>query len=158
MNKAGLKAFVAETAGITKKEANIVINSVLEGIEKGILEDQKVTLVGFGTFTTAVRKARKARNPQTGESIDVPTKLVPKFKPSAALKTAVLELGVEKPEETPAPAAPEASAPAAPEATAPAAPEVAEAAAPEAGSSDFADLADAIMDTDAKSEAPSDEG
>lgn len=101
MNKADLKNFVAEDAGITKKEAGIVIASVLEGIEKGLLEDRKVTLVGFGTFTTSVRKARKARNPKTGESINVPEKMVPKFKPSAALKESVLDLGVDKPESTP---------------------------------------------------------
>ena len=86
MNKAELKNFVAELAGTTKKDAGIAIDAVLEGIRTGVIEDGKVTLVGFGTFTTAVRKARKARNPKTGEAVDVPAKIVPKFKPSAKFK------------------------------------------------------------------------
>jgi DNA-binding protein HU-beta len=95
MNKKDLKDFVASEANITKKDAGIAIDTVLEGIMSGIEEDGKVTLVGFGTFTVAARKARKARNPQTGESIDVPAKTVPKFRPSAAMKDMVVDMEVE---------------------------------------------------------------
>ena len=93
MNKKNLTNFVAaeENAGITKKDANLVIGHVLNGIKSGLLKDGKVTLVGFGTFSIVKRKARKARNPQTGEPINVPEKFVPKFKASKALKEAALD-------------------------------------------------------------------
>jgi len=86
MNKKGLTDYVADEAGITKKDANALIGVVLAGVTKGITEEGKVTLVGFGTFSVVARAARKARNPKTGEPIDVPAKTVPKFKPSKALK------------------------------------------------------------------------
>jgi len=90
MNKKDLRDFVADDLGTTKAEANISIDAVLAGIVAGITEDGKVTLVGFGSFTAVKRAARKARNPKTGEPIDVPEKIVPKFKPSAKMKELVL--------------------------------------------------------------------
>lgn len=96
MNKKGLTDFVAEEAGITKKDANALIGVVLNGIKTGITGEGKVTLVGFGTFSVVKRAARMARNPKTGEAISVPEKTVPKFKPSKALKEATL--GFELPE------------------------------------------------------------
>lgn len=97
MNKKDLTNFVAEATNLTKKDSGIVIGAVLEGLAQGLIEDRKVTLVGFGSFTAVDRKARKARNPKTGEAIDVPAKVVPKFKASKALKDAIaeLELGSE---------------------------------------------------------------
>jgi len=89
MNKADLTNFVAEETGMTKKDARIAVNVVIGGIEKGLVEDEKVTLVGFGTFSTAVRAARKGRNPKTGEEIQIPEKTVPKFKASKGLKEAI---------------------------------------------------------------------
>jgi len=93
MNKKDLTNFVADeaNANITKKDANLVIGHVLNGIKTGLLKDGKVTLVGFGTFSIVKRKARMARNPQTGAPISVPEKFVPKFKASKALKDASLE-------------------------------------------------------------------
>jgi DNA-binding protein HU-beta len=91
MNKADLKRAVAEECGVTQKEAGIVIDSVIDSIKAGVVADGKCTLVGFGTFRTQVAKARKARNPRTGEPIDVPEKTVVKFKPAAAFKEAALE-------------------------------------------------------------------
>jgi len=90
MNKKDLRDFVADDLGTTLAEANISIDAVLAGIVAGITEDGKVTLVGFGSFTAVKRAARKARNPKTGEPIDVPEKIVPKFKPSAKMKELVL--------------------------------------------------------------------
>jgi len=90
MNKKDLRDFVADDLGTTKAEANLAIDSILYGITSGIVEDGKVTLVGFGSFTAVKRAARKARNPKTGEPIDVPEKIVPKFKPSAKMKDLVL--------------------------------------------------------------------
>jgi DNA-binding protein HU-beta len=92
MNKKDLKNYVAENAGVTKAEAGIMIDSVLDGIKAGLAEDAKVTLVGFGTFTAVKRAARKARNPKTGEPVDVPEKVVPKFKASAKMKEVVAGL------------------------------------------------------------------
>lgn len=90
MNKKGLTDYVAAEAGITKKDASALIGVVLDGIASGITSEGKVTLVGFGTFSVVKRKARMARNPQTGEAISVPEKMVPKFKPSKDLKEATL--------------------------------------------------------------------
>jgi len=91
MNKKALTNKVAAAAEITKKDANLVIGHVLDGIKAGLIEDGKVTLVGFGTFKVVQRAARKARNPQTGEAIDVPAKMVPKFKASKAMREMALE-------------------------------------------------------------------
>jgi len=96
MNKKALTNKVAEAAEITKKDANLVIGHVLEGIREGLVEDGKVTLVGFGTFKIVLRAARKARNPQTGEPIDVPAKFVPKFKASKKMRE--MALAYEAPE------------------------------------------------------------
>lgn len=98
MNKKDLTNAVAATCGITKKDANLVTGAVIEGIKDGLLADGKVTLVGFGTFSIVQRKARKARNPQTGEAIDVPAKFVPKFKPSKMLKDRALDFVPAEPE------------------------------------------------------------
>ena len=91
MNKADLINFVAEDTGASKKDARTIINAVIAGVTEGLTTDRKVTLVGFGTFTSVDRAARTARNPKTGEPIEVPAKVVPKFKPSKNLKAVVDE-------------------------------------------------------------------
>lgn len=95
MNKKDLVNFVAEDAGVTKKDANTLVNSVIEGIKNGLMNDAKVGLVGFGTFSLAKRNARTARNPKTGEAIAVPEKIVPKFKASNTLKETVAHTELE---------------------------------------------------------------
>lgn len=102
MNKKALTNKVAEAAEITKKDANLVIGHVMTGIKEGLFEDGKVTLVGFGTFKIVLRAARKARNPQTGEPIAVPAKMVPKFKASKAMREMCLEYEAPEVEEAPA--------------------------------------------------------
>jgi DNA-binding protein HU-beta len=89
MNKAELVDFVAQQTGTYKKDAKAAVDAVLEGIERGLLADGKVTLVGFGNFLTKQRAPRVARNPQTGATVNVPAKTVPTFKPSQQLKDAV---------------------------------------------------------------------
>lgn len=86
MNKANLIDFVASETNLTKKDSRIAIEAVLNGITEGLNADGKVALVGFGSFLLVNKKARTARNPKTGEAVDVPAKVVPKFRPSAALK------------------------------------------------------------------------
>ena len=74
MNKAQLTDAVARDAGITKSQAQQVINSLIKHIQKTLEKDEKVTLVGFGTFSTRKRAARSGRNPSTGQAIRNPAK------------------------------------------------------------------------------------
>ena len=73
MNKADLIEAVAEVVG-TKKEAAAAVDAMLDAIKKSLKKGEPVTLVGFGTFKVAKRKARKGRNPQTGEEIKIPAR------------------------------------------------------------------------------------
>jgi DNA-binding protein HU-beta len=89
MTKVELITKMADSAGITKTAATKAMNSFLGGVVGSLKKGQKVSLVGFGTFTTSKRKARVGRNPQTGEEINIPAMRVPKFTAGKALKTAV---------------------------------------------------------------------
>lgn len=89
MNKMDLVGSVAEKANLTKKEADRVVNAVLESIEEALAAGDKVQLVGFGTFEVKDRAARTGRNPKTGEEIDIPATRVPAFKAGKALRDAV---------------------------------------------------------------------
>ncbi len=89
MNKADLIEKIAKDAKINKTQADAAINSALAGIQSALRKGDRVTLVGFGTFSVGTRKARTGRNPQTGSAIDIEAKKVAKFSPGADLKTAV---------------------------------------------------------------------
>jgi len=90
MTKAELVEKMAGDAGITKVAAAAALDSFIANIGKALKKkDGKVTLVGFGTFTKVRRKARKGRNPQTGEVIKIKASNVVKFKPGKKLKDAV---------------------------------------------------------------------
>ena len=90
MTKAELVEKMAKDAGISKAAASTALSSFMEGISKALKKkDGKVTLVGFGTFSKVRRKARKGRNPQTGELIKIKASNVVKFKPGKKLKDAV---------------------------------------------------------------------
>lgn len=89
MNKSELIDKMAKDADISKIAANNALNSLLEGITKSLKKNQKVTLVGFGTFSAVKRKARKGRNPQTGEVIKIKAKKVAKFKAGKKLETSI---------------------------------------------------------------------
>jgi DNA-binding protein HU-beta len=80
MNKADLIAQIADDAGITKTQANAVLDSFTEAVTKSLKGGGKVTLVGFGTFSLSKRAARTGRNPQTGAAIKIKAKKVAKFK------------------------------------------------------------------------------
>lgn len=88
MNKGDLINEVAKVTS-TKKEAAAAVDCVLTTITKSLKKKNAVTLVGFGTFKVEKRKARKGRNPQTGEVIKIKAKKVPKFVPGKALKDAI---------------------------------------------------------------------
>ena len=89
MNKHELIAKIAQDTGITKTSATAAVESCFDGITKSRKKGQPSTFVGFGTFNTAQRKARTARNPQTGAAIKVPKRRVVRFSAGKALKGAV---------------------------------------------------------------------
>jgi len=89
MNKAELIEEVAGETGLTKRTSGKAVDAVVSVISDCLTRGEKVTLVGFGTLRVTKRKARTGRNPQTGESINIPAKKVPKFVPSKNLKNKV---------------------------------------------------------------------
>ena len=90
MTKAELVERMAKDAGISKAAAAAALSSFTENVTKALREKSgKVTLVGFGTFSTAHRSARTGRNPQTGAPITIPAATVVKFRPGKKLKDAV---------------------------------------------------------------------
>lgn len=89
MTKADLVVKISEKADLTKANSERALNAFLESVESTLVKDGKLTLTGFGTFVVENRKARKGRNPQTGEEIDIPASKVVKFRPGKLLKESV---------------------------------------------------------------------
>ena len=89
MNKTELIAKMAEKAELSKKDAEKALNAFVERVTEGLKKGEKVVLVGFGSFETKKRAARKGKNPQTGAVIDIPAATVPSFKVGKGLKEAV---------------------------------------------------------------------
>jgi DNA-binding protein HU-beta len=89
MNKQDLIAKIAKDTGSSKAGAAAAVESIIDGITKSLKKGDAITFVGFGTFKTANRKARTARNPQTGATIKIPKRRVVRFSPGKALKNAV---------------------------------------------------------------------
>jgi DNA-binding protein HU-beta len=89
MNKAELVNNIAESAGITKVEANNVVKSALDSIAKALANSESVTLIGFGSFSVSTRAARTGRNPQTGKEIKIAEKKVVKFRPGKKLTDSI---------------------------------------------------------------------
>ncbi len=89
MNKGELIAKIADEAGISKTEANAVIDSFTEAVTKTLKKNDSVTLVGFGTFSSMKRAGRTGRNPKTGAAIKIKAKKVAKFKAGTELAKAV---------------------------------------------------------------------
>jgi DNA-binding protein HU-beta len=85
MNKADLIAKIAEDAGITKVQADAALDSFVDAVTKTLKKGNKVTLIGFGTFSTSKRKARTGINPKTKEKIKIKARTVAKFKAGKAL-------------------------------------------------------------------------
>ena len=89
MNKTELVANVAEKAGLTKKDAEKAVNALFSSVEEALVANDKVQMIGFGTFEVKERAARTGRNPQTGAEIEIPASKNPVFKAGKALKDAV---------------------------------------------------------------------
>jgi integration host factor subunit beta len=86
MTKAELVEEVATMTQLTKKHAEIIVNTVFESIVNSLKSGEKIELRGFGSFRIRNRGARIGRNPKTGEKVDVPAKRIPYFKPGKELK------------------------------------------------------------------------
>lgn len=89
MNKSDLINQVANTTGLTKTKSGEVIDSIMDSMKEALSKGDKITLVGFGSFSVAKRKARNGRNPKTGEVIAIPEKSVVKFKSGSYLSDSV---------------------------------------------------------------------
>ena len=89
MNKGELVDKVAEKATVTKKQADAVITAAMETIMEAVANDDKVTLVGFGSFEPRDRKAREGRNPKTGDKMEIPATKVPAFSAGKQFKEMV---------------------------------------------------------------------
>lgn len=89
MNKKELVESMAEAADISKAAAEKALNGMLMAVSSAMAKGDKVTLIGFGTFSTVKRTARKAKNPRTGAMIEIPAKTIAKFKPGSKLTDAV---------------------------------------------------------------------
>lgn len=89
MNKAELIEKIAQDADITKGQANAAVDSFTDTVMTALKGGDKVTLVGFGTFSVSDRAARPGRNPKTGMAMDIPAKRVPKFKAGKEFGTRV---------------------------------------------------------------------
>lgn len=91
MNKGDLVSAMAEVTGMTKKGTAAAVDAFIEVVSETLEKGEDVALVGFGTFKVKERAARKGRNPQTGEEIDIPASNVVSFKVGKTLKDAVKE-------------------------------------------------------------------
>jgi DNA-binding protein HU-beta len=89
MTKADLIDKIAAAASLTKADAGRALDSTLDAIRLSLKKGQKVTLVGFGTFSVSKRKARKGRNPRTGQEIKIAATKVPKFTAGKTLKDSI---------------------------------------------------------------------
>ena len=89
MNKTEIIAAVAEKTGMTKKDAERVINATVDTITEALVKGEKVSMSGFGIFEVKAREARVGRNPRTKETIQIPATRLPVFKASKALKDSI---------------------------------------------------------------------
>ena len=87
MTKAELVDNISWKTGVSKKDTGTIVNLILENISEALMKGDKVELRGFGSFKVKTRRARQARNPRTGEAVQVPSKRVPFFKTSNELKS-----------------------------------------------------------------------
>ena len=89
MTKADLVNSIAEKAGLSKADAEKALKAFTDAVTDAMKAGEKVSLVGFGTFSVGERAARTGQNPQTGAKINIPAAKVPKFKAGKALKDSI---------------------------------------------------------------------
>ena len=92
MTKADLVEKVAEKTGLTRTDVAVVVDGFLDAIKASMEQGNNIEIRGFGTFKIKQRKARKARNPRTGDEVPVPNRKVPVFKPSNEFKNLIVKL------------------------------------------------------------------
>ncbi len=112
MTKAELIEDVSRAVEMSRKDSEVIVETIFESIVKSLRTGDKIEIRGFGSFRTRQRKARVGRNPKTGARVDVPAKKIPYFKPSKELKDLVN--GTPAAEAAPAPPPPAAFPPASP--------------------------------------------
>ena len=98
MTKADLVEEVVKVSGLSKKDAEIIVNSVFSSITEALHNDDKIELRGFGSFRVRRRRSRQGRNPKTGDRVAVPEKRIPYFKPGKELKD-LINVKKEDPEQ-----------------------------------------------------------
>ncbi len=89
MTKTDIIGKIAKDCKLSKVSSAKALDSFVEGVKKALKKGEKVTLIGFGTFSVTQRKARKGRNPQTGKEIKIPARKAPKFSAGKALKEGI---------------------------------------------------------------------
>jgi integration host factor subunit beta len=89
MTKADLVEEVIRVSGLSKKQAEIIVNTVFDSVVEALQQDDKIELRGFGSFRVRRRRSRQGRNPKTGDRVAVPAKRIPYFKPGKELKDLV---------------------------------------------------------------------
>jgi integration host factor subunit beta len=97
MNKAQLIEELSSTAEITRKDAEMIVDTIFDSVVRALRGGDRVEIRGLGSFTTRQRKPRLGRNPKTGVRVEVPAKRVPHFKPSKELKDLVNTAGPAEP-------------------------------------------------------------
>jgi nucleoid DNA-binding protein len=95
MTKADLVEEIAAKTGVSKNHTALIVDDLLSAISKALSDGHHLEIRGFGTFKVRERRARRARNPRSGEEVLVPAKLVPVFKPSKELKALIADTGTE---------------------------------------------------------------
>ncbi len=89
VNKKDLVSKIASDARLTRSQAALALNAMVEGIQAGLMRGDRVSINGFGTFGVFHRKARKVRNPRSGHAIEIAAKRVPRFAPGLELRSAI---------------------------------------------------------------------
>ncbi len=95
MTKADLVEGVSAKTGLTRTDVAVVVDGFLDAVKKSLEDGNNIEIRGFGTFKVKQRKARKARNPRTGEEVPVPDRKVPVFRPSNEFKALITKLPLE---------------------------------------------------------------
>lgn len=109
MTKADLIEEVARITDVTRRDSEVIVETIFDSVVRSLRAGDKIEIRGFGSFRTRQRKPRIGRNPKTGERVEVPAKKIPFFKPSKELKDLVNEAAAAAAATTPAP--PTSSAP-----------------------------------------------